>query len=374
MFATLAGAYPRTPLPGHPFHLRVAYGQLERGEIDEPDYRAVADELVQEVIAEQEEAGLELLSDGQVRWDDPITAIAGGLDGFERGGLIRYFDTNTYYRRPRVVREPRWVAPITVADWQFASSCTDLPVKQSIVGPYTLARLADRGGISRERLTMALADALAQELQALADAGCPMIQIDEDAATLISDGTERKLYKAAHRRLTYRLRGVHLSLAVTLGSAHRAGPETLFDAPYRSYLFDLVSGPQNWQLVEEIPTDRGVIVGVSDARSAAPDNVEHLRWAGQYAAAMHLRGSDRVGIAPSTSLEHLPRERARAKIDLLGRTATELSAAAADGALVIDPLYLANIGLVRGFFGPMPAEAVEDARRVLATSASEVRR
>ena len=374
MFATLAGAYPRTPLAGHPFPLRVAYGQLERGEIEESDFRAVQDELVEEVIAEQEEAGLELLTDGHVRWDDPITGISDGLDGFERGGLIRYFDTNTYYRRPRAVREPRWVAPITVADWQFAAACTDLPVKQTLVGPYTLARLSDRGGISRERLTMALADALAQEIQALAEAGCPMIQIDEDAATLINDGAERKLYKAAHRRLTYRASGVHLSLAITMGSAHRAGPEALFDAPYRSYFFDLIKGPNNWQLVTEIPTDRGVIAGVSDARSAAPDSLELLRWAGQYAAAMHLRGADRVGLAPSTSLEHLPRERARAKIDLLGRTAIELSAAAAEGALVVDTEYLANIGLARGFFGTIPAEAMEEARRILATSANEVRR
>ena len=45
MFATLVGAYPRTPLPGHPFRLRAAYGQLERGEIDAAGFRSVQDEL-----------------------------------------------------------------------------------------------------------------------------------------------------------------------------------------------------------------------------------------------------------------------------------------------------------------------------------------
>src|SRR5918999_1750369 len=51
MFATLVGAYPRTPLPGNPFRLRAAYGQLERDEVDAAGFRAVQDDLVREVMA-----------------------------------------------------------------------------------------------------------------------------------------------------------------------------------------------------------------------------------------------------------------------------------------------------------------------------------
>ena len=60
-------------------------------------------------------------------------------------------------------------------------------VKQVLVGPYTMARLAEPGGASREVLALALAEALNAELLALAAAGCPIIQIDEGALTTIGD-------------------------------------------------------------------------------------------------------------------------------------------------------------------------------------------
>jgi methionine synthase II (cobalamin-independent) len=377
MFATLAGAYPRTPLPGRPFRLRVAQAKFDLGALDgrshdqapqDPmELREAQDDLVREVIAEQENAGLELLTDGNVRWDSPVAAVASHLEGFEFGSLTRWFATNLYFRQPRALREPRWTGPIFVDEWRFARDCTDLPVKQSIIGPYTLARMTERGPISRERLTIALADALALELQALVDAGCQMIQIDENAATMIGiDRNERELFKAAHRRLTYRVKAPHLCLAITMGSAHAAGPSTIFDAPYHSYLFDVVTAPQNWALIGELPTDRGVICGVVDARSSRPDDAGYLRWSAQYAAAAARRGPDRVGLATAGGMDQLPRDRARAKIDLLGMTAIELSSRASDGMLITDIEQLARDGLNRGWFGrviletdpPEPASVV----------------
>lgn len=322
MFATLVGAYPRTPLPGRPFRLRAAYGQLERGETDAAAFRAVQDEVVREVVAEQEAAGLEPLTDGQVRWEDAQTPFARALDGFEITGLLRYFDTNTYYRQPRAVAEPRWTRPITVDAWRFASSCTERAVKQCVTGPYTLARLSDPGEVGRERLTLALAEALNQELRALAGAGCPLVQVDENAAILIGDDeAERRLFRDAQRRLLDGVTGTHRSLAITMGSAHEAGPETIFDAPYDSYLFDLCAGPDAWYLIAQAPGERGVIAGAVDARTTRPDTKEVVLWAALYAASTQGRGKERVGLSPSTGLEYLPRDRARAKIELLGETA-----------------------------------------------------
>ncbi len=219
MFATLVGAYPRTPLPGQPFRLRAAHARLERGEIDEAAFRAAQDELVRDVIAEQMDAGMELLTDGQVRWDDQQTAIARGLSGFEITGLLRYFDTNTYYRQPRATGTPRWESSITVADWTFAREAaaslakergiTAPPVKQCLVGPYTLGRLSDPGPLGREQLVLALAEALNEELRALHAAGAPVIQLDENALTLISpdDDAERRLAAEALRRVVRGPRG-----------------------------------------------------------------------------------------------------------------------------------------------------------------------
>ena len=85
----------------------------------------------------------------EVRWDDPVSAVARRLEGFELGPVEHYFGTQMYFSRPRATREPRWDGAITLADWQFAASATELPVKQSVIGPYTLARLRSAGGLPR---------------------------------------------------------------------------------------------------------------------------------------------------------------------------------------------------------------------------------
>jgi 5-methyltetrahydropteroyltriglutamate--homocysteine methyltransferase len=315
MFATLVGAYPQTPLPGEPFRLRAAHRQLERDEIDEAGFRAVQDELIRELIAEQVDAGLGLVTDGQVRWEDPQTAVARGLEGFEITGLLRYFDTNTYYRQPRAVAEPRWRGPILVDDWRYADRAArelaaergdePVPVKACLVGPYTLARLSEAAEIDRERLTEALAEALNQEIRALVDAGAPLVQVDENGLTMIGrdDEGERRLAAEALHRLTEGLPGERLCLAVTMGVAQHAGAPLLFHVSFGSYLFDLVAGAENWRLISYAPPDRTIVCGVADARNTRPDDEAVMVWAARYAASLGDRGLERVALSPSTGLE-----------------------------------------------------------------------
>ena len=367
MFATLVGAYPRTPLPGRPFKLRAGYGQLDRGEIDADGFRAVQDELIREIVDEQESAGLEPLTDGGIRTEDPLTYLARGLDGLEISGLLRYFDTNTYFRQPRAVREPRWTRPITVDDWRFTASLTDKAVKQNVVGPYTLGRLSDTAEVGQERVTLALAEALNQELRALADAGCPLIQVDEDAATLIGEDREQqRLFREAQRRLLAGFGGsrdTHVSLAITMGNADAAGTDTIFDAPYSSYLHVTIAGPDNWRLIARAPGERGIICGALDARNTALDTKELLIWAAHYAASTAGRGLARVGLSPSTSLEYLPRDRALAKIKLLGEAARLAAMAGTEElARAIDPRAVDIRSAAFGRYAPTARKAAEEAQ------------
>jgi 5-methyltetrahydropteroyltriglutamate--homocysteine methyltransferase len=341
MFATLVGAYPRTPLPGRPFRLRAAYGQLERGEIDAAGFRAVQDELVRDVVGEQIDAGLSIVTDGQVRSDDPQTALARGLEGMEPTGLLRYFDTNTYYRQPKATAVPRWKTPILVEDFGFldrvarelaGERSADVLPKAVLVGPYSLARLSDPGELDPARLTLALAEALNQELRALVDAGARVIQLDENALTLIAaaDDEERSLVGEALERVTRDISGADLTLAVTMGAAVHAGWPRLFELPFAAFLFDLVAGAQNWDVIARVPSDRTVVCGIADARNTRPDDEALMVNAARYAASLGDRGPDRVGLSPSTGLEYLPRDRARAKIQAVGAAAR--AAAGASGA------------------------------------------
>jgi 5-methyltetrahydropteroyltriglutamate--homocysteine methyltransferase len=213
---------------------------------------------------------------------------------------------------------PEWHAPITVDDWRWASETTDLPVKQVLVGPYTLARLALPGGAPRGPLALGLAEAMNAELRALAAAGCPIIQVDEGGLTAIGDDSaEWALYAATQQRLTAGLDEHHLSLGLYSGVIHSSGYASVLDGPYRSYLIDALAGPDAWRFVFAVPPDRGIIVGALDAGLTVRDEPELMVWAMAWAAEGGRTGN-RIGVAPNGSLRSMPRHETRRKIEQMG--------------------------------------------------------
>ena len=328
MFATLASGYPRPALPDD----------------------ASGDDLVRAVIEELAAAGLQILSDGALRRADPLGGIAARLQGFEIGEPVPYLGTDRTYRRPRAIHEPRWDGPVYVREWETAAAATELPVKQVVPGPYTLGRLVDPGPLPRERLTIALADALAHELRALVAAGVPMIQVDEDAASLIGeDAAEQALFRLAHRRLTNTVRDAHLTLALTGGDISKIPPSVFWDSPYRSYLVDVVTTPANWAVIAGMPGERGIIAGAADARTDEPADRDLLVWAALSAAALNRRGPDRVGLAPSGSLAGRSPAAARAMIEALAEVAAETRARVLASPELLNGPHLADEGKERGY-------------------------
>ncbi len=278
MFATLHGAYP------HPAVIRADPGAV--------------DAAVAEVLADQAEAGLTLLTDGGIREPDLLGATLSGLD---------------------------WL----VDSWQRTAALTHLPVKARLIGPFTLGRRATAGA-DRRSSTLAFAAVLNTGLRALADAGCPFVQVEEDDAVEIGlSEEERALFREAQRRLLDGLPGAeagfHRSLAVSGGNADLAGPETFFEAPYESHFFDLIQGPDNWRLVTRAPAGRGIICGAVDARDRRIDDKELVIWAASYAASGG-RGYERVGVAPAGSLAGLEPAIARRKMEILGEAARIIEA------------------------------------------------
>lgn len=331
MFATLGGSIPAPPLPTD----------------DAPETEDRVDALVRAAIAEQEAVGLEPITDGGLRHPDAVATIAGGLPGIEiRPGA------------PALVqRLPEWVGPIFVEGWQLAAACTDRAVKQAIPGPYSVGRRLAPGRLGRPKVTLALAEALNAELQALAAAGCPMIEVVEDAAVAIGDDpAERRLFADAQLRLTAGLAEVHLSLAIRGGSADRAGAATILSAPYASYLFDLCAGPDNWRLVVDVPGDRGVLVGAADAAVGKVDGLELLAFAIGYAASTSGRGHDRVGVATSGDMTALGWTAARAKMASIGEAARLYNGPPGSLARAMDPRAVDIRSAALGRYAPDPRD------------------
>jgi methionine synthase II (cobalamin-independent) len=218
-----------------------------------------------------------------------------------------------------------------VAAWRNAESFTDRAVKQALVGPYTMARGADSAPI---------AESIRATIEALAAAGCPLIEIEEPAAIAVGeDAGERRRFGDALRTATDGLGDqVHLSLVLTGGNADGIGAATIYDLPFSSYAFDLIAGPENWRLIADAPADRGIVCGALDPSPDVADRPEVLIWAAHYAASLKGRGLVRVGLANASSLASLPRERALAKLQALAEAA-RLAATASpeDLAAALDP-------------------------------------
>ena len=117
-----AGSYPRIGSTVDQQEHRQAYAQLEKCEITKEDFEKIQDEVTREVIAEQTRAGLDVATDGQVRWYDPVSHLARGLEGCEINGLLRFFDTNFYFRQPVIKSRIKRKAPILKSEFEFAKS------------------------------------------------------------------------------------------------------------------------------------------------------------------------------------------------------------------------------------------------------------
>ena len=271
-----------------------------------------ADEAVRTVVEELAEAGLEPISDGR---------------GAERAA------------------SPDDVERI-VAAWRLATSFTDRAVKQALVGPYSLARGADSAPI---------AESIRATIQALAAAGCQMIEIEEPAAVEVGDDAgERRRFGDALRTATAGIGDrVHLSLVLSGGNADAIGAATIYDLPFSSYAFDLIAGPENWRLIADAPGDRGVVCGALDPSADVVDRPEVLIWAAHYAASLKGRGLVRVGLANASSLAGLPRERARAKVQILVSAAALAATASPDElAAALDPRAVDSRSAALGRYTP----------------------
>ena len=230
------------------------------------------DRLIEAAVRAQEGAGLEPITDGRLR-----------VQAFER------------------LLTPN----AAVQAWQATQSLTERAVKQALPGPFSFA-------VSVE--------ALVEVVQALATAGCPLVEIEEDSIDRLADADERTRFRDAHMWLLERATGTHLSVSIAGGAPDPDVWSTVLGLPYASLAVDLIAGPDNWNLVTRWAGERGVVAGVESGRTA-DESKEVLLWAAHYAASTQHRGLERVGLGSAGSWANLTWEAAVRKLRLLGEAA-----------------------------------------------------
>lgn len=320
--ATGVGHYPRIGDRPEEQGLRRALARRDRGGITDDELRRVEDEVTCEVIGEQCRSGIDLVTDGQVRWNDPLTYIAGRLEGIRIAGLTRWFDTNTYFRQPQVESAVRWRRPITVDDYRFAAEHSDRPVKPVLTGPFTLGRLSDdRHYRDEDRLVLDYARALADEVAALEAAGADPIQIDEPAILWSPerfDLLERGIVEVARGRTRARL-ALYTYFRPAGDLIGRLG-----GLPVDILGLDLAEGRADVERLESSPPPQILAAGILNGRNTRMEDEDEA-----VAVARRLYRASRpreMFLNPSTGLEFLPREAARRKLALLARIAARANA------------------------------------------------
>jgi 5-methyltetrahydropteroyltriglutamate--homocysteine methyltransferase len=309
MQTTVVGNYPKIPNRPRPARYRQAINRRDGGEITNEELARVADEVTIEVIQEQTEAGLDIITDGQVRWDDDQTYIMRNLANVEIGALQRYLDTNTYFREAEINGAVSWREPILVRDYLFAVENSTKPVKAIITGPYTLAALSqDKHYGSREKLAMALAEELRNEVEALANAGARMIQVNDPVIVFNKDDIG-----IFSRAITRMLNGVKAETAVYtwFGSAAGILP-SLLDLPVDTIGLDFISGRDNWEAIKSVEFDKKLGAGIVDGRNTRIESLEQIEESLRRLA--ESVPPDRTYVNPSCGLEYLPRETAFEKL------------------------------------------------------------
>ncbi len=314
---TVVGTYPRIGDTHEEQELRRTIARFDKGEATEGNVREAERQTVRAVLREQVAAGVDVVTDGQVGWYDSQSHLAGAFDGVQVGGLVRYFDTNTYYRQPIVTGAVRWKAPVLLDAWQYAQDESRAPVKAVLTGPVTLASLAlDRHYGKKRTLAADFAQALAEEVAGLRSAGAQHIQVDEPILTRHPE--DLSLVADTLDTLAARKGPAELTLATYFGDVAKIYRD-LLEAPADVVGLDLVQGAKTWAAIAKHGSEKPLTLGVVDARNTKLEEPEALA-----ARVRGLRDSvdlERSYLAPSNGLEFLPRETARRKLRILSETA-----------------------------------------------------
>lgn len=322
LLATVVGSYPQP-----------AWLDAVRG-LDQETFGADAlaeahDDACRATIGQHERAGLDVVSDGEMRREGMVDYFAGFIDGYEPGG-----DGDDWNARmPTVVGPVDADGPWVVPDYEFAADVADRPVKTTLTGPFTLASFCTLEAYdSVPELAYDVADLVGEEVARLADAGATYVQLDEPALGMSPhvDVARECLDRIAPNAPADLRLGLHVCSGNygTLLPALLSFPVDEVDLEFASDGAD----PVDVLAGHDLGVDVGV--GVVDTTSKAVDPVETIE--GRIRDALAAVPPDRLTLTPDCGMKPLPRDVAVRKMTNLAAAARAVEAELDAGR--VDPL------------------------------------
>lgn len=280
-------------------------------------------------IREQEAAGLDIITDGEMRRESYSNRFATALNGIDMENHGTALDrSGEPVPVPRVIGPISRKHPVQVEDVKFMRRFTDKPIKITVPGPFTMSQQAqdDHYG-DPEALALAYAAAVNEEIKDLHAAGADVVQLDEPYMQARPDAARQYGLKALARALE----GVEgtTALHICFGYAaliHERPEGYSFLPELEGSAVDQISietAQQNLDctVLESLP-DKTIILGVLDLSTHEVETPEVV--AQRIRKALPHVDVERVIVAPDCGLKYLPRDVAFAKMKAM-----------ADGARIV---------------------------------------
>ena len=282
-------------------------------------------------IRAQEEAGLDILTDGEIRRESYSNRFATALDGVDIDnpgiGMDRSGHPNTV---PRVTGPIRRRHPVEVEDLRFLRASTSRTVKITVPGPFTMSQQAqdDYYG-SPEALALGYAEAVNEEIKDLFAAGADIVQLDEPYLQARPEPAHQYGVKVVNRALE----GVTGTTAVHLCFGYAA---IVHDRPPGySFLPELAECSCDQISIETAQSGldcsvlsaldgKTIILGVLDLNDTTVETPETV--AARVRRALPYVPPERLVLAPDCGMKYLPRDAAFGKLTAMTAAAARLRA------------------------------------------------
>jgi 5-methyltetrahydropteroyltriglutamate--homocysteine methyltransferase len=324
LLTTVVGSYPQPDwlidrqALGRAGVPRVPARQLWR--VAEEFLEQAQDDATLLALRAMEQAGIDIITDGEIRRESYSNRFATALDGIDviHPGTVLSRSGQSSVMVPRVVGPIRRIRPVQVRDVVFLRRHTERQIKATIPGPFTLSQQAQNDYYpDEESLALDYAAAVNEEIHALFEAGADVVQLDEPWMQARPERARQYAVKAINRALEG-VRGttaVHLCFGYAVAvkqkpSAYSFLPE-LEQAAVQQVSIEAAQPRLDLSILRALPS-KSIILGVLDLNDLRPETPEVV--AQRLRDALRYVPPERLLVAPDCGMKYLPRDVAERKL------------------------------------------------------------
>jgi 5-methyltetrahydropteroyltriglutamate--homocysteine methyltransferase len=323
LLTTVVGSYPQPgwlidrERLGERLPPRVRARELWR--VPEPYLEEAQDDATRLAVSDLERAGVDVITDGEMRRESYSNRFATALDGVDLDSPGVALDRTGHENPvPRVVGPIRRTRPVEVRDVEFLRSITNRRIKITVPGPFTMTHQAQNDHYPDERsLALAYAEAVNEELRDLKAAGADVVQIDEPYLQARPEQAREYAVEAIDRALA----GIEgeTVLHTCFGYAHIVHDRPsgypflreLNDCAATQLSLEAAQPNLDPEVLRDLP-DKTIVLGVLDLGSDEAETPEVV--AERIRRALEVVPPERLVVAPDCGMKYLSRDLAFRKL------------------------------------------------------------